>query len=115
LPGLTGKNGLELLCGFEENVSYEWSVAYQASHWLALPSFPAPKNFIPSSQPNSGMLTDSDNMWKIERRSDGAVVERVPSPSAGDRAIPEAVFAFRQGDPQFIYWDERLRNQENGQ
>jgi hypothetical protein len=61
------------------------------------------------------MLTDSNNMWKIERRSDGAVVVRVPSPDGGDRPIPDAVFAFRQGDPQYIYWDERLRNQENGQ
>jgi len=61
------------------------------------------------------MLTDSDNMWKIERRSDGAVVVRVRSAHAADCAIPDAVFAFRQGDPQFIYWDERLRNQENGQ
>jgi hypothetical protein len=61
------------------------------------------------------MLTDSNSMWKIERRSDGAVVVRVPSPRAGDLPIPDAVFAFRQGDPQYIYWDERLRDLENGQ
>jgi hypothetical protein len=61
------------------------------------------------------MLTDSNNMWKIERRSDGAVVVRVPSRDGSDRSIPDAVFAFRQGDPQYIYWDERLRDLESGQ
>ena len=58
------------------------------------------------------MLIDSHNAWKIERRSDGAVVVRVPSLPHGSESIPDAVFAFRQGDPQYVYWDERLRHQE---
>lgn len=50
------------------------------------------------------------NDWQIERRSDGAVLVRVPS-TAG-RSLPDAVFAFRSGDPQFGYWEQRLREQE---
>jgi hypothetical protein len=28
------------------------------------------------------------------------------------RSLPDAVFAFRTGDPQFSYWDEQLRRRE---
>jgi hypothetical protein len=51
--------------------------------------------------------------WQVERRSDGAVLVRVRSRQTPGRHIPEAVFAFRQGDPQYHYWDERLREQED--
>jgi hypothetical protein len=42
----------------------------------------------------------------LERRPDGAILVRVPSRAAGDRPLPDAVFAFRAGDPQFDYWQQ---------
>jgi hypothetical protein len=51
--------------------------------------------------------------WILERRSDGAILVRVPS-ALGDslRSIPDAVFAFRDGDPQYSLWAERLAARE---
>jgi hypothetical protein len=58
---------------------------------------------------------EHDTAWKIERRSDGAVLVRVRSrETAGERPL-DAVFAFRLGDPQYGYWNERLRDQELAQ
>lgn len=50
--------------------------------------------------------------WKVERRSDGAVVVRVPSLKRESHGLPDAVFAFCFGDPQYSYWERRLREQE---
>jgi hypothetical protein len=44
----------------------------------------------------------------LERRPDGAIVVRVPSRRAGVPALPDAVFAFRAGDPQFAFWQQQL-------
>ena len=51
--------------------------------------------------------------YSLERRSDGAVLVRVRSRTTGGRVLPEAVFAFRAGDPQFHYWDAQLRSREH--
>lgn len=51
----------------------------------------------------------------IERRADGAVLVRVRSRERNGSRAPDAVFAFRVGDPQFRYWDERLRERETRQ
>jgi len=48
----------------------------------------------------------------IERRVDGAVVVRVHSRVTSGRALPDAVFAFRAGDPQFSFWEQQLRQRE---
>jgi hypothetical protein len=50
--------------------------------------------------------------WEVERRSDGAVIVRVRSRASGGRSLPDAVFAFRVGDPQYSYWEEQLRHRE---
>jgi hypothetical protein len=50
--------------------------------------------------------------WDVERRQDGAVLVRVHSRVVNGRALPDAVFAFRMGDPQFAFWDEQLRHRE---
>ncbi|HVX60926.1 MAG TPA: hypothetical protein VHC19_10000 [Pirellulales bacterium] len=52
------------------------------------------------------------NDWRIERREDGAVLVRVPSRMREGGQLPDAVFAFRDGDPQYGYWEQRLRDQE---
>jgi hypothetical protein len=50
--------------------------------------------------------------WDVERRQDGAVLVRVHSRIVNGQALPDAVFAFRAGDPQFSYWEEQLRHRE---
>jgi hypothetical protein len=47
--------------------------------------------------------------WEIERRSDGAILVRVRSNPAAEPHLPDAVFAFRDGDPQYKYWEARYR------
>jgi len=46
---------------------------------------------------------------RIEQRGDGAVVVRVRSTGEGDARLPDAVFSFRCGDPQYAYWLARLQ------
>ncbi len=50
-----------------------------------------------------------DNAWQVERRSDGAVVVRVRSAERNGRHLPDAVFAFHAGDPQYAYWEQKLQ------
>jgi hypothetical protein len=52
------------------------------------------------------------HLYELERRADGAVVVRVASRVVDGRALPDAVFAFRAGDPQFAFWDAQLRGRE---
>lgn len=56
-------------------------------------------------------LVEREN-WAVERRGDGAVLVRVPSRAKGVAAIPDAVFAFRAGDPQYHYWEQQLQKRE---
>ncbi len=46
--------------------------------------------------------------WNVEPREDGAVLVRVPSSDQAGQALPDAVFTFRPGDPQYAYWKEQL-------
>lgn len=62
----------------------------------------------PTIVPTDPALEDFHS-WHLERRADGAVLVRVPSHAADGRALPDAVFAFRKGDPQFDFWDTELR------
>ena len=48
--------------------------------------------------------------WDVERRDDGAVVVRVRSSQADGHPLPDAVFAFRDGDPQYSFWEQMLDN-----
>lgn len=45
---------------------------------------------------------------EIERRRDGSIVVRVKSEDSMGRRLPDAVFSFRCGDPQYAYWLRRL-------
>ena len=44
----------------------------------------------------------------IEQRRDGAIVVRVKSAGPERSRLPDAVFSFRCGDPQYAYWLRRL-------
>jgi len=46
--------------------------------------------------------------WDVQRRNDGAVLVRVHSCDRQGRQLPDAVFAFRSGDPQYDYWEREL-------
>jgi hypothetical protein len=46
--------------------------------------------------------------WDIQRRDDGAVLVRVHSCDRQGQQLPDAVFAFRLGDPQFDYWERQF-------
>ena len=45
-----------------------------------------------------------DHRLKIEKRGDGAIVVRVRSDGPEESRLPDAVFSFRNGDPQYAYW-----------
>ena len=53
-------------------------------------------------------MTDS-NSWDIERRKDGAMIVRMHSSGRNGQSLPDAVFTFRNGDPQFSYWEQQWR------
>jgi hypothetical protein len=45
----------------------------------------------------------------LERRPDGAVIVRVRSQRTTKPLLPDAVFSFRAGDPQYDYWERQFR------
>ena len=49
-----------------------------------------------------------DDRISVEKRSDGAIVVRVRSEGPEESRLPDAVFSFRNGDPQYAYWLKRL-------
>jgi hypothetical protein len=44
----------------------------------------------------------------VERRKDGTVLVRVHSSDRHGSPLPDAVFTFRQGDPQYDFWASRI-------
>ncbi len=50
------------------------------------------------------MATDACD---VERYGDGTVLVRVHSSDRNGRKLPDAVFTFRLGDPQYSYWAAR--------
>jgi len=55
--------------------------------------------------------TIDGRVFHLHRRSDGAVIVRVPSTTTLTD-LPPAAFTFRPGDPQYELWDARLREGE---
>jgi len=47
------------------------------------------------------------NSCDVELRRDGTVLVRVHSFGRDGRKLPDAVFTFRAGDPQYNYWHWR--------
>jgi hypothetical protein len=44
----------------------------------------------------------------LEQRPDGAILVRVPSRANDGHSLPDAIFAFRAGDPQFAFWQQQM-------
>ena len=59
-----------------------------------------------------GEMHTSLDTCELELRGDGAVLVRVRSQSANGRPLPDAVFAFRVGDPQYAYWAQQLQERQ---
>jgi hypothetical protein len=54
--------------------------------------------------------TAPSGSWDIDRRKDGSLLVRMHSVDRQGRPLPDAVFTFRKGDPQYEHW-ERQANQ----
>jgi hypothetical protein len=66
------------------------------------------------------MFADADqsqlpDSWTVQRRPDGAVLVRVPPSRQTAPPLPDAVFTFRAGDPQFDFWAGQVAEQESQQ
>jgi hypothetical protein len=76
-----------------------------ASHLAALPNpTQSPTAMTRKAEPTQ----IPDERLTIEKRSDGAIVVRVQSEGPPGSRLPDAVFSFRCGDPQYAYWLGRL-------
>ena len=63
---------------------------------------------------NSEATAIPDERLSIEQRRDGAILVRVKSEGSEASRLPDAVFSFRCGDPQYSYWLARLRASASG-
>jgi hypothetical protein len=52
-----------------------------------------------------------ENRISVQKRSDGSIVVRIQSAGDERNRLPDAVFSFRCGDPQYDYWLRRLKQQ----
>ena len=71
------------------------------------PTDPLPPAFHAPTFPLAMHAAPLDSL-DVQRRSDGAVLVRVHSCDRQGRQLPDAVFAFRLGDPQYDYWGRQL-------
>ncbi|WP_460167200.1 hypothetical protein [Thermostilla marina] len=55
---------------------------------------------------------DSRSVY-LERRANGSLLVRVRSGERNGVKLPDAVFTFNCGDPQFEYWAELLQDRES--
>jgi hypothetical protein len=53
--------------------------------------------------------------WDAERREDGAVLVRVHSHDDDGELLPDAVFTFNPGDPQYNFWAKKLQERNTSQ
>ena len=63
---------------------------------------------------NTTSVSIPDERLSIEKRGDGAILVRVKSAGPEAARLPDAVFSFRCGDPQYSYWLGRLTEHAKG-
>jgi hypothetical protein len=54
-----------------------------------------------------------DPEYLIERRENGVLIVRIPSKRDCANPLPDAVFTFRVGDPQYDYWKRQAARQDS--
>jgi hypothetical protein len=57
-------------------------------------------------------IKTSEPQWFIERRPNGVLIVRMLSKRNCPNPLPDAVFTFRVGDPQYDYWHRQASLQE---
>lgn len=60
----------------------------------------------------TGTSSPDNACCSLSRRADGAILVRMPSRPNNGHTLPDAVFAFRLGDPQYHYWEKQLQAYE---
>jgi len=65
-----------------------------------------------ASAPEVARITMESHWLDVEQRSDGAVLVRMHSRDQGGQPLPDAVFTFRRGDPQYEYWYAKCQQQK---
>ena len=74
-----------------------------------MPPAVLPARTLPAMPSKHDPARIPDDRLSIEQRSDGALVVRVKSAGPEGSRLPDAVFSFRCGDPQYAYWLDRLQ------
>ncbi len=74
-----------------------------------MPSGPA----MPPGSASVDSVSIPDDRLTIERRGDDVLVVRVRSAGAEHERLPDAVFSFRCGDPQYAYWLDRVNHRRS--
>jgi hypothetical protein len=54
-------------------------------------------------------MTLAPDCWDVEPQNGGIVLVRVHSTDRSGNPLPDAVFTFRFGDPQYEYWAEQAQ------
>jgi hypothetical protein len=54
----------------------------------------------------------TESNWDVVRRPDGVLLVRIRSGAYRGVELPDAVFTFRAGDPQYELWESRFREQQ---
>ena len=73
---------------------------------LEMPS----KTNPPPMPPQTETAVIPDDRLTVQKRDDGAIVVRVRSEGEDCDRLPDAVFSFRCGDPQYAYWLARCES-----
>ena len=53
------------------------------------------------------MIAAELNSWDVERQNDTVILVRVHSCDRQGMPLPDAVFTFRQSDPQYDFWEHQ--------
>jgi hypothetical protein len=53
--------------------------------------------------------------WDIQQHVNGTILVRVPSSDRQGRPLPDAVFTFRPGDPQYVQWEQEFNSRTQSQ
>jgi hypothetical protein len=79
-------------------------MAVEGNWRLAVDFRPCPPEYPTHSRHRYKMIPPGDliacDVWRVERRNDGALLVRVQSRQGN-----------RSGDPQYYYWEERFQQQ----
>ncbi len=71
----------------------------------------SPPKFAMSASSFPSCTESAPLAFRVERRPDGAIVVRVPSTGQFGEQLPDAVFSFRIGEPQYGRWARQIEAQ----